>query len=193
MATLYTKTIIEEGLHFILGHFEEPIWPRPISTYARQDRQIEVISPQAALNLYEYAKFLDCKIRAFPSYLEWDGLNRQAPNLIFIDLDLLRFNSKQALDRTLNKTLENIKDKMDNAYPTVIWSGNGYHIYQSGPLSWKKKASLQSSTSLPGNLYNLRNNFFQTKSQTLVIVSQCPSRIACYEYQAVIIQSRTHQ
>jgi hypothetical protein len=26
-------------------------------------------------------------------------------------------------------TLRNIKEKLDAAYPTVLWSGNGYHIY----------------------------------------------------------------
>jgi hypothetical protein len=33
------------------------------------------------------------------------------------------------LDRALVRTLNNIKAKLDNAYPTVIWSGHGYHIY----------------------------------------------------------------
>ena len=74
---------------------------------------------------------MDCKISAFPSYVQWKGFNRQSPNLIFIDLDLARFKSKSklALDRALVRTLNNMKDKLNNAYPTVIWSGHGYHIY----------------------------------------------------------------
>ena len=80
--------------------------------------------------MFEHAKLLDCKIRAFPSYVAWRGLNRQPPNLILIDLDLLRFTSKSALDRALNKTLKNIEEKLDNAHPTVMWSGGGYHIIQ---------------------------------------------------------------
>jgi hypothetical protein len=50
--------------------------------------------------------------------------------LIFIDLDLNRFNSKQALDLGLNETLQNIKNKLVVGKPSVIWSGHGYHIYQ---------------------------------------------------------------
>jgi hypothetical protein len=117
-------------LDFTLTHFEEAIWPRPISTFATQNCQVEVNSREAALNLFDYATLLDCKIRAFPSYVEWKGLNRQPPNLIFIDLDLLRFTSKLALDRCLNRTLTNLKEKLDNAHPTVMWSGGGYHIIQ---------------------------------------------------------------
>jgi hypothetical protein len=30
----------------------------------------------------------------------------------------------------LTNTLRNIKEKLSEAYPTVVWSGNGYHIYQ---------------------------------------------------------------
>ena len=75
------------------------------------------------------AKFLDCKISAYPKYTEWNGINRQAPDLIFIDSDLSHFKSIEALDRALRNTLKNIKGKLDNAHPTVVWSGNGYHIY----------------------------------------------------------------
>ncbi len=117
-------------LDLILVHFEEPIWPRPISTFATHNSQVEVNGRQAALNLFEYAKSLDCKIRAFPSYVEWKGLNRQSPSLIFIDLDMLCFRSKLALDSALNNTLKNIKEKLDSAHPTVLWSGGGYHVIQ---------------------------------------------------------------
>lgn len=97
-----------------------------MSSYKAENRQVEVKSRQAALNLYEHAKSIDCKIRALPSYVEWKGLNRQPPNLILIDL--LRFTSKLALDRCLNRT--HIKEKLDKADPTVLWSGGGYQIIQ---------------------------------------------------------------
>ena len=49
--------------------------------------------------------------------------------MLFIDLDLSNFNSKKSLQVALNKTLKSIKEKLDNnAHPTVLWSGNGYHI-----------------------------------------------------------------
>ena len=127
MTSLQTVSI---DLDFNLSHFEEPIWPRPISTYATQNSQVAITSRQAALNLFEYSKFLDCKIRAFPSYVEWKGFNESPPNTIFVDLDLLRFKSIPALDRALDKTLKNINDKLDNAQPTVLWSGGGYHVIQ---------------------------------------------------------------
>jgi hypothetical protein len=62
-------------------------------------------------------------------YAGFGGINRQAPNFIFIDLDLSSFNSHNALDRALSNVLKNIKDKFGGAQPTIIWSGNGYHIY----------------------------------------------------------------
>ena len=58
-------------------------------------------------------------------------MNRQAPNFIFIDLDLSCFSSRDSLDRALRAVLKNINEKFRGAHPTVIWSGNGYHIYLS--------------------------------------------------------------
>src|SRR5712691_3781894 len=101
LQTASATTAATIDLDLILSQFEEPIWPRPISTYSTKNSQVEVNGRQAALNLFKYAKSLDCKIRAFPSYVEWSGLNRQSPNLIFVDLDLLRFKSKPALDSAL--------------------------------------------------------------------------------------------
>jgi hypothetical protein len=44
-------------------------------------------------------------------------------------LDLSQFKSIEALNGTLKKTLKFIKENLKDAYPTVICSGNGYHIY----------------------------------------------------------------
>jgi hypothetical protein len=63
------------------------------------------------------------------SYTGFGAIKRQAPNFIFIDLDMSRYNSRDALDKALRKVLNNIKEKFRGAQPTVIWSGNGYHIY----------------------------------------------------------------
>ncbi len=57
------------------------------------------------------------------------NLNRQKPNFIFIDLDSGAFKTCEELDKVLTKTLKNLNDRLDRAYPTVLWSGNGYHIY----------------------------------------------------------------
>ncbi|MDQ6862325.1 MAG: hypothetical protein M3044_00730 [Thermoproteota archaeon] len=119
---------INEGLYFLLSHLLEPIFPRHISTLSTQNKQYIVYNREQALAGFNQASLLDCKIRAYPVYIEWYGINRYPPNLILIDLDLSRFGSKEELDKALNRTLQNIKEKL-NAYPTVIWSGHGYHIY----------------------------------------------------------------
>jgi hypothetical protein len=117
---------VEEGLDFILSHFKEG-FPRTISTKTTEGRQVVVYNRDYALAWFKAADWLDCKINAYPKYIEWNGINRQAPNFIFIDLDQGRF---KLIDRVLDKTLKNICEKFNaDVHPTVIWSGHGYHIY----------------------------------------------------------------
>jgi hypothetical protein len=118
------------SLEYTLNHFDDPIWPRTISTYATQGAQVLVYSDDQALAKFKQARFLDCRINAYPSYTGWKELNRQAPNFLFIDLDLSRCKSMEALKGALNKTLKFIKEKLgDDISPSVLWTGNGYHIY----------------------------------------------------------------
>jgi len=126
------KESLQEGLNFILSHFQGPVFPRTISTYKTNNRQIEVFDIETAIGFFEEAKFIDCKINAYPTYTEYKGINRQAPDFIFIDLDKSTFKTERTLKLALNKTLRNIKEKLDdnNSNPTVLWTGNGYHIYQ---------------------------------------------------------------
>ena len=119
-----------EGLDYLLSHFKEPIWPRTISTKTTDKRQILVYSKEGALARFKQANWLDCRISGYPSYTEYKGINRQAPNFIFIDLDKATFNTEKAHNNALATTLENIKQKLDGSSTTVLWSGNGYHIYQ---------------------------------------------------------------
>jgi hypothetical protein len=127
------KKEIEIGLNFILSHLEEPtIFPRTIMTKKLGYQRI-VYSKERALEYFIESDFIDCRINAFPSLKEG---TTWPLNLLFIDLDLADFNSssnnnnKKALKLTLNKTLKNIKEKLNdnNAHPSVLWSGNGYHI-----------------------------------------------------------------
>jgi hypothetical protein len=122
-----------QGLEFILIHFKEPLFPRTISTKTTQGRQLAVNSREEALARFEQANELDCRIAAYPvysqSYIKGTGIS---PDFLFIDLDSGQFDgSKSRLDRCLNKTLANIRTKFNDSslQPTVIWSGNGYHIY----------------------------------------------------------------
>jgi hypothetical protein len=125
-----TTSNFYEGLNFILKHFEEPLFPRTISSYATQGGQFEVYSKEEVVRAYEQSDFLDCRINAYPSYTEYKGINRQSPNFIFIDLDKSTFNTERAHRMALTATLKNIKEKLLGANPTVLWTGNGYHIYQ---------------------------------------------------------------
>lgn len=70
---------------------------------------------------YQQTKFVDCRVNAYPSYT--------VPNFIFADLDLSLIRTEQSLEKTLSETLAIIRFKL-NGSPTVLWTGNGYHIYQ---------------------------------------------------------------
>jgi hypothetical protein len=118
---------IETGLNFILSHLEKPtIFPRTIMT-KKLGYQRKVYIKERALEHFIDSNFIDCRINAFPSLKEgatW------IPDLLFIDLDLSNFHTKKSLQIAMDKTLRNIKEKLanNNVHPTVLWSGNGYHI-----------------------------------------------------------------
>jgi hypothetical protein len=73
---------------------------------------------------------LDCRIDAYSDYTGFSGINRQAPSFIFIDLDKSAFKTPETHNQALSITLKNIDKKLDGGKPTVVWSGNGFHIYQ---------------------------------------------------------------
>ena len=85
---------------------------------------------------FKQADFTDCKINAFPYNTEYTGVdldvkNKTAATFIMIDLDLRDFDSKEKLDSHLKKSLNKMSLKFNGeANPTVLWTGNGYHIYQ---------------------------------------------------------------
>ena len=75
-----------------------------------------------------------------------------APDFLFIDLDLADFKSKRALDLALNKTLKNIREKLEG-HPTVLWTGGGYHTYQPiEGIEFKKYRDFNEFSDL--NLFN---------------------------------------
>lgn len=124
-------TIINEGLDFILSHFQNSLWPRRISTRTTDNRQILVYSKEEALARYRQSNFIDCRINAYPDYTEYKGINRQAPNFIFAELDRSTFKSDRALKLAYGKTVENFLYKLEASRPTIIASGSsGFHFYQ---------------------------------------------------------------
>jgi hypothetical protein len=135
-----TRVEIEKSVDFILWHLEEPvIFPRKISTYKSENKQFEVQNKEDIIVAFKDSNFIDCRINAFPILKDGGYTTTWTPNILFIDLDQSNFKSLNALKLALNKTLRNIKDKLsgnkddgkqNTAEPTVLWSGNGYHIIQ---------------------------------------------------------------
>ena len=103
-----------------------------MSTSLSNGRQFIVYNQEQTLNECVKANFIDCRINAYPAQM--DSGHLQAPNIIFIDIDLVPFNKDyqkdlEKLNKTLNKILRNIEFQLDGFKPTVLWTGNGYHIY----------------------------------------------------------------
>jgi hypothetical protein len=127
-----------DGLDFILAQFREPLWPRTVSTRSTEGRQLVVSSREEALARFIQSNWLDCRISAYPvkatvnpSALErLQGLACITPRslIVMIDLDKGTFKSERALELALTKTCQKI-EKNFQVEPTVLWSGNGFHIY----------------------------------------------------------------
>ena len=122
---------LAQSLEFILTHFNQAnLFPRKISTKTTQGKQFTVYNKEEALVRFNQANRLDCRISAYHA-IDWrTGLNKLiAPDFLFIDLDLGTLQTMQALNAALADTLRRIKEKLGGV-PSVIWSGNGYHVYQ---------------------------------------------------------------
>ncbi len=135
---------IRNSIDFILSHFDgqHELFPRTIMTdrFKGQKKIEHETDVQAAKDkMFDYfnqADFTDCKINAFPHNTEHTGVdfdvkNKTAATFIMIDLDLKDFDNKEKLDKQLKKTLNKLSLKFHvEVHPTVLWTGNGYHIYQ---------------------------------------------------------------
>ena len=145
-SVIIDEETIRENINFILSHFENQheLFPRTIMTLkTRGQRKIEYESDiqKSKEKIFEYFKksdFIDCKINAFPfntehTIVDFQVKNRTAASFIMIDLDLkdIENKNKGKLDKILDETLKNLFIKFnEESYPTVLWTGNGYHIYQ---------------------------------------------------------------
>jgi len=111
---------IEQGLDFILGHFEND-FPRTISTQRTQNRQVLIDSREQALRYYEESDYLDCRISAFSEGERY----RLEPNLIFVDLD----------DRAAKNEVLALFHKTIGGIPTILDTGHGYAVIQPIQIS----------------------------------------------------------
>jgi hypothetical protein len=120
------KDKVVEGVSFLLSHFQaarQQLFPRKMSTAVSDGRQFSVCNKEQILQECKKAHFIDCRLNAYPILLEYAII---APTIIFIDIDRA---SKPELDRILKRTLKMTKSKLNDCVPTVLWTGNGYHLY----------------------------------------------------------------
>jgi Primase X len=127
-STIETINRIEDGLDLILSHLEEPIWPRTIFTKTL-GKQYTVYSREEALARFKQSNLLDCRINAYSKYIPYHGINRQALDFIFIDIDRSVFGTDKELWIAIQETCKNIEQIL-RGRPTLLWSGNGIHICQ---------------------------------------------------------------
>lgn len=122
---------IEDGLDFIERHLTFPIYPRRIATYTTVGKQIVVNNREEAVARFKQSNLIDCRISAYPYPVpEYKGINRQPPDFFLSDLDQKNFKTKKSFQESMQHTLDNFKDKLHGANPTVLWSGGGLHFLQ---------------------------------------------------------------
>ncbi|MDQ6723772.1 MAG: hypothetical protein M3Z01_05855 [Thermoproteota archaeon] len=147
-----SERTIFEGIKFILSHFEKQhvIFPRTIMTFDTKGQvKVEYGSPlqnsiNKIFNMFKESNYYDCKINGFPynsRQQDTNNINLNVKNktpsassasFIMIDLDLQDYShDKKKLENVLDKTLNKLSIKFyGESNPTVLWTGNGYQIYQ---------------------------------------------------------------
>jgi hypothetical protein len=130
----FTSVSVEDGLDFILSHFEGPHFPRRISTCLTEKNppwQVLVYSMDEAIKMFKKSNLLNCRVSAYRYPIPTvRGINAQVPNFFMSDLDRKDFKTDKSLQQCLQDTLNNFRNKLHGANPTVLWSGYGYHILQ---------------------------------------------------------------
>jgi hypothetical protein len=53
--------------------------------------QVEVFSKEEALEYFKDSNYEDCRIKAYPSFTEYHGINRTPISFLMVDLDLKDF------------------------------------------------------------------------------------------------------
>ncbi len=120
---------VKKGIEFILSHFKErqPLFPRKMASGFSDGRQFTVYNEEQILNECIRANFMDCRINAYPVLAD-STIPIRAPNLLFIDLDLCKDlpyeEALKKLDRSKNKTIKTINEKLEGCISTVLWTGN---------------------------------------------------------------------
>jgi hypothetical protein len=130
---LAQKAIIKENLHFILSHFngQEYKFPRAIITL-KSKGQILANNEEETFRHFLDSDFKGCRINGYPFFGKAEDVNKLSPSFLFIDLDISLCSvckyPIRKLDYILKQTLNKIEKEV-HGNPTVLWTGDGYHIY----------------------------------------------------------------
>ena len=101
-------------------------------TWQQLGYQVEIFNKEEALGYFKSSNYEDCRINAYPSFTCYHGRDQYWRLLLLIsflmvDLDLKDYaeedqkkKAKAVLGRTLNKTLQNIKETT-GGNPPVLW------------------------------------------------------------------------
>jgi hypothetical protein len=146
---------VKEGINFVLNHFpKDNVFPREISTQQSssyvQSGTI-VYNKKEMFSVYEQSDFIDCKVSAYPAFtsekfIHYNRVNIQTPDFIFINTMSKQSGSGSSSSSTTSSCksgseivdqvnilfpiLQNIKELLYEAKPTILWDGNGFQIYQ---------------------------------------------------------------
>lgn len=157
---------VKDGLKFILTHLydessEYHLFPRRISTKLSDNKQFYVYSEDEAMVNFRKAEFSDCRISAYPFAY------KHPPNFIFIDLDcksdqdefkFILQNTENIIEKRLTNYKRNIKCE-----PTVLWTGNGCHIYLPVNCNYNKNGEILTG----GGADTLRNQIIDLRLSDL--------------------------
>ncbi|MGC1933248.1 MAG: hypothetical protein WA667_30105 [Candidatus Nitrosopolaris sp.] len=83
------KEKIRKGIKFILSHFNEPVFPRTISstnTPCYGPKFKIVYNEKEMLRAYEHSNFIDCRVSINPSLNNSKNVNTASADLITFDL-----------------------------------------------------------------------------------------------------------
>lgn len=125
------KEKIREGIRFIISHFEEPVFPRIISsTNSHYEPGFKIVyNENEMLRAYENSNFIDCRVRVNPPLNNSKEIDTASTHLITFDLRKLVFMSESAQIRALYTILQAFRNVL-SVRPTVLWSGNAFYVCQ---------------------------------------------------------------
>ena len=90
--------------------------------------QFTIYSKEEIVEYCKNADYVDCRVGAYPEYTKYKGIVRQPPDFVFVDLDLSNFNNDISRIERVLKRIKNKIEKLGGSC-TILWSGNGYHVY----------------------------------------------------------------